>query len=286
MIKINEKVAKVILTTPGVFRSIASDPAILVGRKISPYYIDNRKIYSFPEQRITVVDAMVDLVTENDVLPEKPIKKITTMETAGIPISALVGHEMNIGTTYVKKKAKAYGLGRKIEGVIEKGEYIIGVDDLATEGGSAEIAVNAVRQAGGEIDKYLVIFDRKQGATERLAKLNVELQSLAQMSPEFINIGLEIEAIDAEEGDLFGKYSENPNEWSRNYIRENPDFLKNKLAGVIKLGHVTDMAPLEVLTKGHPELKEEFEPKVREWLAELEVRQHVKDFNYSPYSSK
>ena len=279
----NVKVAKAILTTPGVFKSISSSPAILVCREVSPYYIDNRKIYSFPEKRDTVVLGMANLVAEN---VKGPIDKLTTTETAGIPICAIVGHKTKIGTTYVKKKAKAYGLGRKIEGVIEEGEYVVGVDDLATKGTTAELAVNAVRDIGAEIDEYFVIFDRNQGARERLDKLNVNLHSLAEMCPGFIRMGLEIGTIKEEEGELFRKYSENPTRWSREFIRENPGFLKEKLAGVVKLGHITDMAPLEVLTKGHPELKNEFGPKIREWLTELEIRHHVKEFDYSPYSSK
>jgi len=70
--------------------------------------------------------------------------------------------------------------------------------------------------------------------------------------------------------------------WSREFIRENPEFLKEKLAGVVELGYVKDMAPLEVLTKGHPEIKDEFEPKVRDWLVELEVKQELPEFNYRP----
>ncbi len=273
-----ERVSEAILSTPGAFRSISSNPAILVCREISPYYIDNRVIYSFPVKRDIIAHEMADLVEEVD--KERTIHKLTTTETAGIPICSFVGYKLGIGTTYVKKKAKAHGLGKRIEGIIKEGEYVVGVDDLATKGTTAKIAIDTVRNLNAEIDKYFVIFDRRQGATELLAKLNVKLYSLAQMCPEFIDIALKKGVITEKEYKLFEEYSKNPTEWSKNYILKNPEFLKAKLSSVVENGKLKDMTPLEVLTKGHPELKSEFEPKVRDWLAELKVEQEVPEFNY------
>lgn len=236
-------------------------------------------IYSFPEKRDSVIYHMRDLILEK---VKRDIDKLTTTATAGIPICSFVGNELGIGTTYVKKKAKPYGLEKKIEGQIEKGEYVISVDDLATTGSTAETCVKVVRSLGAEIDKYFVIFDRKQGASEKLADLNVELYSLAWMSREFIDMGLEKNKITRGEYQLFSEYSENPTEWSRNLVAENPEYLRKKLEGVVEEGKIKDTAPLEVLTKAHPELKDEFEPKVRKWLVELGVEHEVPEFDYEP----
>jgi len=274
-----EEVSEVILTTPKCFRSISSNPAILACREISPYYIDLRVIYSLPEKRNIIIYWMVDSI---DRYVEKGIDKLTTTETAGIPICSFVGDDLNIGTSYVKKKTKAYGLGKQIEGIIEKGEYVVGVDDLVTKGTTAEKAIKAVKEIGAEIDKYFVIFDRKQGGKELLKRYNVELYSLAEMCSQFIDIALKKGLITKNEYELFKKYSENPTEWSRNFIRENPNYLKEKIKEVVKDGKITSMAPLEVLTTGHPELKKEFEHEVRNWLDEFGVKHEVLEFKYVP----
>jgi hypothetical protein len=54
------------------------------------------------------------------------------------------------------------------------------------------------------------------------------------------------------------------------------------MVNVLKNGVVEDKAPLEVLTVGHPEIKEKLAPEVRTWLAELEVKQTVPEFGYEP----
>jgi orotate phosphoribosyltransferase len=275
-------VSRTLLSVPGLFRSISDNPAILSCREVGPYYIDNRKLYSFPKKRTAVAIDMNELIKKNVEVTD--IDKLTTTETAGIPICSLVGHYLGIGTSYVKKKAKAYGLGRNIEGVIENGEYVVGVDDLTTKGTNAKIAIDTVRDKGAKIDKYFVIFDRRQGATEFLADLNVELHSLSHMSPQFMDVVLEMGLIKEDEMKVFGRYSENPTEWSKNFILENPDYLKEKIANVVKNGVIEDKAPLEVLTVGHPELKENFEPEVRGWLAELGVKQELPEFNYQPHA--
>jgi orotate phosphoribosyltransferase len=285
-----ENVSRTILTVPGLFKSISENPAIISCREVSPYYIDNRKIQSYPNQRNVVAKEMMDLVynviidssSDPDAEFDSIVNKLTTTESAGISICTLVGDRLSVGTTYVKKKAKGYGLKRKIEGDIEEGEYVVGVDDLVTKGTNAETAINAVRGKGAKIDKYFVIFDRKQGATEFLDKLNVELYSLSHMSPQFMEIALEMGVIEENEMKVFGEYAKDPTKWSRNFLRENPDFLRQEITKAVENGVIKSKAPLEVLTVGHPELKERFEPEVKEWLTQLKVKEPVPEFGYEP----
>lgn len=274
----NEKVAEAILSTPGCFRSIATDPAILACREISPYYIDLRATNSFPKQRNVIVDAAVDLVESEDIKGD--IDKLVTTESAGIPICSIVADRLSVGMAYVKKEVKGYGLGKQIEGFLVKGEHVIAVDDLTTEAGSAKRLIAEVRKTEAIIDDYCVIFDRNQGATKTLADLNVKLHYLAQTSPRFMEMALRNGNVTAADYDILSKYSENPKDWSRNFVKSNPEYLRGKIAKVVKDGKITDMAPLEVLTVAHPELKEEYKPKVQEWLAGLGVTQDVPQFDY------
>ena len=276
-VNMNERVAQAIFETPGCFRSIAQIPAIMVCRELTPYYIDVRSSYSFPKQRDVIAEESVYTVSNN--INEK-IDKFVTTESAGIPICSIIADRMGIGMCWVKKEAKGYGLGKQIEGVLEKGEHAVGEDDLATEATTAVKAIKQVRNAEAIIKDYFVVHDRNQGATKALGDLNVRLHWLSQTTPRFMEMGFENERITEQDYPILIQYSKSPKEWSRNFVRENPAYLRDKLANVVKEGKVTDMAPLEVLTVAHPDLKDEFEPNVQKWLAELGVKHDVPEFDY------
>ena len=275
----NEKVAEAILYTPGCFRTTSHDPFITAGRKISPYYIDMRVIPSFPKQFKIVIEEMTDLIDGSNEIGGN-LDKLATSESAGIPFCSAVGYELDVGIVYVRKESKGYGLGKQIEGSLVKGEDTVGLDDLTTEGINAVKVINSVRSVGANIKDYCVGFDRNQGASKVLSDLNVKLHALANMSPEFVELALRNDRITKDDTELFEVYSENTDKWSREYVVKNPEFLKRKISNVVKDGKITDMAPLEVLTVGHPELKTEYEPLVKKWLAELGVRHNVPEFNY------
>ncbi|MEM2549705.1 MAG: phosphoribosyltransferase family protein, partial [Nitrososphaerota archaeon] len=111
--------------------------------------------------------------------------KVVTTASAGIPLASIIADKFGVGLIYYRADKKEYGLSKKIEGIIKDGDYFVGVDDLTTTGKTALECIKAVREKGGIIDKYFVIFDRLEGASELLAKEGVELYSLANMSDKF-----------------------------------------------------------------------------------------------------
>jgi orotate phosphoribosyltransferase len=68
----------------------------------------------------------------------------------------------------VRKESKAHGLQRRIEGTDVVGRRVLVVEDTSTTGGSVLTAVEAVREAGGDIVGVAVIVDRDTGARERI----------------------------------------------------------------------------------------------------------------------
>ena len=81
---------------------------------------------------------------------------------------------------YVRKKPKGFGRNAQIEGVLEEGSKVLLVEDLATDGGSKLIFVDALRQAGAECNHCFVIFfyDIFPETKEILAKAQLELHYL------------------------------------------------------------------------------------------------------------
>ncbi|MEM4545210.1 MAG: orotate phosphoribosyltransferase [Nitrososphaerota archaeon] len=168
-----------IIRTPGVYRYSPDKPFILSSGKESDYYVDIRALYSHPEPRSKIAELMlVRISMEGNVDADK----VATTETAGIPIASIVADRLCKGLVYVRHKEKGYGTGRRVEGVVQNGDKVICVDDLTTTGETAEACVKAVSELGGKVLAYYVVFDREEGAAERLNSIGVRLRYLTNSS--------------------------------------------------------------------------------------------------------
>lgn len=68
----------------------------------------------------------------------------------------------------VRKAGKEHGLQRRIEGTDVAGRRVLVVEDTSTTGGSVMTAVEAVREAGGDIIGVATIVDRDTGARQTI----------------------------------------------------------------------------------------------------------------------
>ena len=80
----------------------------------------------------------------------------------------------------VRKEAKAHGTGRLIEGPFEVGDRVAVIEDVITTGGSALLATESIRAAGGIVAGVLALVDREEGGREALQAAGLEVISLAR----------------------------------------------------------------------------------------------------------
>src|ERR1700684_2234363 len=73
-------------------------------------------------------------------------------------------------TFVVRKKTKAHGRLKLIEGNFARGHSVVIVDDVITTGGSTLQAVDAIEAAGGKIAFVIVLVDREEGGRENIEK--------------------------------------------------------------------------------------------------------------------
>ncbi|MGX5820548.1 orotate phosphoribosyltransferase [Chitinophaga lutea] len=121
----------------------------------SPIYCDNRKVLSFPYVRDFIKSELSNLVFES--FPDAAV--IAGVATAGIPHGALVADQLKLPFIYVRSKPKEHGMGNRIEGVLQPGQQVVIVEDLISTGKSSLEAVQAVREAGGEVIGMVSIFN-------------------------------------------------------------------------------------------------------------------------------
>jgi orotate phosphoribosyltransferase len=73
----------------------------------------------------------------------------------------------------VRKESKDHGTKSLIEGPLAQGMKVAIIEDVSTTGASASKAIDAAKAFGCEIVKVLVIVDRRQGAGEKFAAMNI-----------------------------------------------------------------------------------------------------------------
>lgn len=156
----------------------AKEPFILASGLPSPTYIDCRKLISFARIRSMLMDFMAVTVLRN--VGMESFDNIAGGETAGIPFAALMAERLALPMTYVRKKPKGYGKNARIEGTMSKGQRVLLVEDLTTDGGSKLSFVDAIRDTGAQCAHTVVIFSYGifSDTTEKLAKHGVTLHQL------------------------------------------------------------------------------------------------------------
>lgn len=121
----------------------------------SPIYCDNRITLSYPAVRTYIRQELVKFINHQYGV----VDTIAGVATAGIPQGVLVAQDLGLPFVYVRAKAKEHGTGSQIEGQLESGQRIVVIEDLISTGKSSLNAVNALREAGGNVVGLVSIFN-------------------------------------------------------------------------------------------------------------------------------
>lgn len=153
--------------------AIVRGKVTLASGKEADYYVDMRRVTLDGVASPVVGRVMNDLTADLDfdavgglTLGADPVA------TAMLHARAATGGRLDVFV--VRKSAKGHGLQRRIEGTEVAGRRVLVVEDTSTTGGSALTAVEAVREAGGEVVAVAVVVDRDTGSAERVAEAGLE----------------------------------------------------------------------------------------------------------------
>ena len=270
----------------GAYKINRTRPFIFNSRIISPDYVDCRRYIWIPDARRMVTAYMAEEVRGLQSNRKKNYDFIAGMEAADIPFASWVAESINLPMVFVRKEAKGHGQERRIVGAYESelnGKHGIHIGDLSTKATAAKELASQIRADGAELDSHVVIMDRDQGAKEGLAMLvpPIELRYLTLMDDDFYDIGIKANRITKEDFEAVKKYRAGPKKWAHEFLRGNPEFIRESLRPHVKDGKIKKRDALEVLTVGYPELKEELKYSVQDGLKQLQVRERVPEFEYA-----
>jgi orotate phosphoribosyltransferase len=156
---------------------LEGDFVLRSGRR-SSYYLDKYRFETQPDLLAELGTAICD--TAREVEPEAV--RLAGPELGAVPLVTAASLASGLPFLLIRKEAKAYGTGNRLEGVFEEGELVCLVEDVVTSGGAAVESAEALREAGLEVRNAVCVVDREEGGPEALAAAGVHLQALFRIS--------------------------------------------------------------------------------------------------------
>lgn len=212
----NTKIAaKILLDTKSVLFN-AREPFVFTSGRISPVYVDIRRLISFPTERTALMDMGAELLKEK--VGINNIDYVAGGETAGIPYAAFLSDRLNKPMLYVRKKPKGFGRMAQIEGCMDKeNANVILIEDLQTDGGSKKVFIDAIRAAGAKIAHSFVVFHYGifPQSLENMKTAGVELYNLTDWW-SVLAVARENKYFDEETLASVESFLNEPDQWAQN----------------------------------------------------------------------
>jgi orotate phosphoribosyltransferase len=152
---------------------LEGDFVLRSGRR-SRYYLDKYRFETRPDLLGPLGDQIAQAVRRFE--PET--QRLAGPELGAVALAAAASLASGLPFLIVRKEAKGYGTGNRLEGVFEEGEHVCLVEDVVTSGGAAVEAVEALREAGLRVGTAVCVLDREEGGADALARVGVRLRPL------------------------------------------------------------------------------------------------------------
>ena len=217
MSEVSKKVAEMLLGTESI-QVYKDKPFVFVSGRISPVYIDCRKLLSFWVEREYIVTQLAKKA-ETDIGLDN-IDVVAGGETAGIPYASFVSHLIKKPMIYIRKQPKGYGGTKQIEGILEPGKRVLLVEDLITDGLSKLRFNIGIRGAGAKMTHCLCVFDyasdrlNQHEGRDNLAKNDIVLHVLANWD-DVLDTGLSKSYFSANASEQIVDFLKDAENWGR-----------------------------------------------------------------------
>ncbi len=211
MTNVAEEVADILLSIKGVTLN-PTQPYRFTNGLLSPIYIDNRLLISYPAERQRVIQYLVEQIKEIG-----NFDVIAGTSTAGIPHAAWIAHEMNLPMVYVRGKAKEHGKKSQIEGLLSHGQKAVIIEDLITTGKSCLETQRAIRESGGVADNIVAIYNYTlPQSVDGLKAANANLSHLTTF-PIVVDVAVQRGQIGEEEREMVLDWLDDTPNWGKRH---------------------------------------------------------------------
>ena len=176
----------------------------------SPIYCDNRITLSYPSIRNYIREQFARQIED---LYGKP-DVIAGVATGAIGIGMLVAEYMNLPFIYVRPEAKGHGRRNQIEGILNKGQTVVVIEDLISTGNSSLNAVKALQEADANVKGLIAIFSYGFKTAELSFKnAGIDLHTLSSYE-QLIETAQKTQYINASEAETLKTWRQDPSNWN------------------------------------------------------------------------
>ena len=161
----------------------------------SPVYFDLRTIVAYPKLMVTVSELIWDAK------PRSNYDQVCGVPYTALPIATIISVNNNLPMLIRRKESKGYGTKKLVEGVFEKGQTCIIIEDVIVSGSSVYETVDILKDLELEVSDAVVFLDRQQGGKSNLRERGINIVSVIDIT-QMINILLKFKKIDQKTADL------------------------------------------------------------------------------------
>ncbi|MCC3216155.1 orotidine-5'-phosphate decarboxylase [Chryseobacterium sp. X308] len=147
----------------------------------SPFYVDLRPLASDPKILKNLANYLLEM------LPLDNFDLICGVPYAALPMATAMSLESYIPLIIKRKEAKSYGTKKLIEGIYQKGQNCLLVEDVITSGKSLLETIPEIEQEDLKVSDIVVVLDREQGGKQLLESKGYRVHTLFNIS-EVCNI--------------------------------------------------------------------------------------------------
>ena len=206
-----EEVAKILLKLEAV-KIRPWNPFTFTSGLISPIYIDNRFVISFPEERKQIVNYLVNLIGKKKL----EFDVLAGVATAGIHWAAWLAEVYNKPMVYIRGKSKGHGRENQVEGKLEPGQRVLVVEDHISTGGSSIVAVEAGRNENCIVTDCVAITTYEfEKAKTAFKEAKCSIYTLTDFT-SLIEMASENGYIDAADKNLVLEWNKDAANWAKN----------------------------------------------------------------------
>jgi orotate phosphoribosyltransferase len=172
---------QVILTR--CFKTANEEIFVLASGKRSRYYIDLKQAMFHPPTLSLLGSVILERLRLESPFPDGAGGLTLGADPLAFSVAlAAQASGLFLKPFVVRKEAKGHGTQKFIEGLVQPGDRVVVLEDVATTGGSSAMAVQRCRDFGLEVLYVLAVVDREEGARDTLARLGLTLRSLFTLS--------------------------------------------------------------------------------------------------------
>lgn len=165
----------------GAVSFFAETPMRLKSGLITPIYVNNRILSSYPDAWRDVMETIISTIDRLHL----EFDMIAGMEGAGLSHAAALAYRLGKPYVYIRREAKSWGEKNRIEGCCVKGKRVLIIEDHLSTGLSLLSAIDAVREEGGLVEDALAI---TSFGIEETMKLLAERKVEAHEVVDFRNV--------------------------------------------------------------------------------------------------